>query len=285
MEAKDTFFSTKKTLNIQGRILDLSTPIVMGILNITPDSFYDGGKHLTEKQIVDQAQKMLQDGATIIDVGGYSSRPGASEVSESEEINRICNAINLIIKEIPEAVISVDTFRSSVASAAIEKGAKIINDISGGELDKDMFDVVAESKAPYIMMHMRGTPQTMSKLTTYQNIIFEMIDYFSVKIKKLIELGVCDIIIDPGFGFAKTREQNFEILHKLQSFQVLGLPLLAGMSRKSMIQKTLEVDSENSLNGTSVVNTMALMNGANILRVHDVKEAVECIKLYKATYP
>ena len=270
---------------MQGRILDLSTPIVMGILNITPDSFYDGGKHLTEKQIVDQAQKMLQDGATIIDVGGYSSRPGASEVSESEEINRICNAINLIIKEIPEAVISVDTFRSSVASAAIEKGAKIINDISGGELDKDMFDVVAESKAPYIMMHMRGTPQTMSKLTTYQNIIFEMIDYFSVKIKKLIELGVCDIIIDPGFGFAKTREQNFEILHKLQSFQVLGLPLLAGMSRKSMIQKTLNVDSENSLNGTSVVNTMALMNGANILRVHDVKEAVECIKLYKATYP
>ena len=270
---------------MQGRILDLSTPIVMGILNITPDSFYDGGKHLTEKQIVDQAQKMLQDGATIIDVGGYSSRPGASEVSESEEINRICNAINLIIKEIPEAVISVDTFRSSVASAAIEKGAKIINDISGGELDKDMFAVVAESQAPYIMMHMRGTPQTMSKLTTYQNIIFEMIDYFSVKIKKLIELGVCDIIIDPGFGFAKTREQNFEILHKLQSFQVLGLPLLAGMSRKSMIQKTLDIDSENSLNGTSVVNTMALMNGANILRVHDVKEAVECIKLYKATYP
>lgn len=282
--AKDTVFSTKKTLNIDGRVLDLSTPLVMGILNTTPDSFYDGGKHYSEKLILQQAQKIIEEGASIIDVGGYSTRPGAEVVSIDEEIKRVTKAIESILSRFPEATISIDTFRSVVAEAAIAAGAKIVNDISAGELDNDMFSLIARTKIPYIMMHMRGNPQNMQGLTLYTNLINDIIDYFVAKVKFLQQLGVDDIIIDPGFGFAKTKEQNFEILQKLHYFKGLGLPLLVGLSRKSMVYKTLDNNAEQALNGTSVLNTIALMNGAKILRVHDVREAMECIKLFKTTY-
>lgn len=282
--AKDTVFSTKKTLNINGSLLDLSRPIVMGILNVTPDSFYDGSQYNSDKIISEHTLKMLSEGAKIIDVGGYSSRPGAEVVSINEEIKRVTRAIDSIIKEVPTAIISIDTFNAEVAKAAMLSGASIINDISAGELDPQMFPLVVDLKAPYIMMHMKGNPKNMQTLTSYDNIISEMMDYFISKVKYLQSHGVPDIIIDPGFGFAKTKEQNFEILQKLSYFKGLGLPLLVGVSRKSMIYKTLETTVDKALNGTSVLNTIALMNGAQILRVHDVKEAVECIQLYKTTF-
>jgi len=282
--AKDTVFSTKKTLNIDGRVLDLSTPLVMGIINTTPDSFFDGGKHFSEKLILQQAQKIIEEGASIIDIGGYSTRPGAEIVSIDEEIKRVTNAIESILDRFPNTIISIDTFRAVVAEAAINAGAKIVNDISAGELDDDMFSLIAKTKVPYIMMHMRGNPQNMQQLTSYANLMADITDYFVEKVKLLQQLGVADIIIDPGFGFAKTKEHNFEILEKLHYFKGLGLPLLVGLSRKSMIYKTLDNNAEQALNGTSVLNTIALMNGAKILRVHDVKEAMECIKLFKTTY-
>ena len=251
----------------------------MGIINITPDSFYDGGKTFSEKEILKQAEEMLSEGATFLDVGGYSSRPGAEEISEAEETKRVVEAIEIILKNFSEALISVDTFRSEVAQKAVEAGACIINDISGGTLDANMYKTASKLKVPYILMHMRGTPKTMATLNDYENVTIEVIKYLSEKISLARAEGINDIIIDPGFGFAKTRAQSFQVLNNLELFQNLGVPVLAGVSRKSMIYKTLETSAENALNGTTSLNTIALLKGASILRVHDVKEALECIIL------
>jgi dihydropteroate synthase len=277
---QNTPFSTNKTLNISGRLIDLSVPKVMGILNVTPDSFYDGGRFLTEESILRHAEKMLEDGADFIDVGGYSSRPGAADITAKEEQERSVKAIAAILKSFPGTIISVDTFRSTVAEAAIDAGGSMINDISGGNLDQKMFEMVAHLKVPYIVMHMRGTPQNMSKQTEYNHLIKEMIAYFHQKIYALRQLEVSDIVIDPGFGFSKTIEQNFDILNHLEKFSIVGRPLLVGLSRKSMVWKTLNVKAEDALNGTTALNTMALLKGADILRVHDVREAREVIKLF-----
>jgi dihydropteroate synthase len=276
---QNNVFYTNKTLNIRGKLIDLGTPRVMGILNITPDSFYDGGKFVSNDLMLTQVKKMLDDGVDFIDVGGYSSRPGATDISVDEEISRVVPVIEQIIKEYPDAVLSIDTFRASVAKKAIDSGASIVNDISGGELDVKMFETVASLNVPYILMHMRGTPQTMSKLTHYNDLIKDIVDYFQIKIRKLHELEVKDIIIDPGFGFAKTIDQNFELLSHLDYLKILGQPILAGLSRKSMIWKSLGTNAEGALNGTTALNVAALMKGASILRVHDVKQAVECRRL------
>ena len=268
------------TINCRGNLIDLSTPKVMGIINVTPDSFYDGGKTFSEKEILKQAQKMLSEGATFIDIGGYSTRPGAEEISENEEIKRVVFAIEIILKNFPETLISIDTFRSEVAKNAVEAGAAIINDVAGGTLDPEMYKTVAKLKVPYILMHTRGTPKTMAKLTDYKNVTMEVLKDLSEKIALARAEGINDIIADPGFGFAKKREQSFEILNNLVLFQNLEVPILVGVSRKSMIYKTLETSAENALNGTTSLNTIALLKGASILRVHDVKEAVECVKLW-----
>ncbi len=268
------------TINCRGNIIDLSVPKVMGIINVTPDSFYDGGKTFSEKEILKQAEKMLSENATFLDIGGYSTRPGATNVSENEEIKRVVSAIESILKKFPAALISVDTFRSEVAKKAIENGAALINDVSGGTLDAEMFKTVAKLKVPYILMHMRGTPKTMTKLTDYKNVTVEILKDLSEKIALARAEGINDIIVDPGFCFSKKREQSFEILNNLELFQNLEVPILVGVSRKSMIYKTLETSAENALNGTTSLNTIALQKGANILRVHDVKEAVECVKLW-----
>lgn len=267
------------TINCCGKLVDLSIPKVMGILNVTPNSFYDGGKHSDEKSILLQVEKMLSDGATFIDIGAYSSKPSAEFVSEDEETARLVPIVKLVLKHFPETFISVDTFRANVAKAGIESGACVINDISAGGLDEKMLSTVAELQVPYIMMHMKGNPQTMQSLTQYENITKEMLFYFSEKISAARELGINDLIVDPGFGFAKTLEQNFEVMNNLELFQMLELPMLVGVSRKSMIYKTLETEPDYALNGTTVLNTIALQKGANILRVHDVKEAVEAIKI------
>lgn len=268
-------------INCKGQLIDLSSPKVMGILNVTPDSFYDGGENDSEQIILDKVQGMINDGATFIDIGAYSSKPNAEFVAEEEELHRILPIVKLLVKVFPTIIISVDTFRSKVAKASIEAGASIINDISAGELDENMMQTAATLKVPYIMMHMRGTPKTMQSLTDYQDIIKEMLFYFSEKVSKARSLGISDLIIDPGFGFAKTLEQNFEVMDKLELFQMLDLPLLSGVSRKSMIYKTLGNDPSEALNGTTVLNTISLMKGASILRVHDVKEAVEAVKLFE----
>lgn len=267
------------TINCRGNLIDLSVPKVMGILNITPNSFYDGGKFKSESDILNQVKKMLFEGATFIDVGAYSSKPNADFVSEKEENNRILPIINLILKHFPSTLISVDTFRSAIAKNSIENGACMINDISAGNLDENMMQTVADFSVPYIMMHMRRTPQTMQQLTNYENIIKEVIYYFSEKINKARSFGINDLIIDPGFGFSKTLDQNYEILKNFELFQMLELPILAGISRKSMVYKALESTAQAALNGTTVLNTIAISKGAKILRVHDVKEAVECVKL------
>ncbi len=269
------------TINCNGKLIDLTSPKVMGILNVTPNSFFDGGKHDNEKAILVQVEKMLYEGATFIDVGGYSSKPGAEFVSEEEELQRLVPVIHSIVKEFPSVIISVDTFRSKVAQESIENGAAIINDISAGNLDAKMMETVAKLQVPYIMMHMKGTPQTMQSLTQYENIVKEILFYFSQKIAQARSLGINDLILDSGFGFAKTIEQNFEVLSKLELFQMTELSFLVGISRKSMIYKTLEINTELSLNGTTSLNTISLLKGAKILRVHDVKEAVECVKLYQ----
>jgi dihydropteroate synthase len=272
---------TNKTLNVRGLVLDLADPVVMGILNVTSDSFYEGSRVATEKDWLKRAEEMLNNGAAILDVGAYSSRPGASDVSEEIEIERIRQAISSLMKAFPKAILSVDTFRGKVANVAVQEGASIINDISGGSLDINMFETVARLQVPYILMHMRGTPQNMSTLTNYNNLVKELISYFQEKIVQLTSLGVKDIIIDPGFGFAKNIEQNFHLLNHLEQVHLLDKPLLVGVSRKSMIYKTLGNSVENSLNGTTVLNTIALLKGAHILRVHDVKEAREAILLHK----
>jgi dihydropteroate synthase len=267
------------TINCNSRLIDLNLPKVMGILNLTPNSFYDGGKHNEINSIMHQVDKMLSEGADFIDIGAYSSKPSAEFVSEEEEIKRLVPIIKELVDHFPTIVLSVDTFRANVAKVAVEHGAGIINDISAGLLDEKMLETVADLKVPYIMMHMRGNPQTMQSLTNYDDIVKEMIFYFSERIQKARSFGISDLIIDPGFGFAKTLEQNYEVLHKMELFSMLELPLLAGISRKSMIYKVLENSPQEALNGTSVLNTIALQKGAKILRVHDVKEAVECIKL------
>ena len=267
------------TINCLGKLIDLSVPKVMGILNVTPNSFYDGGKHFDEKSILNQVNKMISEGATFIDIGAYSSKPAAEFVSEDDEINRLIPVIKLVLQHFPETLISVDTFRSNVAKSAIEAGACMINDISAGSLDENMIETVAKLQVPYCMMHMKGNPQTMQHLAQYSNITKEMIFYFSEKVALARSLGINDIIIDPGFGFAKTLVQNFEVLKHLDLFQMLELPLLVGVSRKSMIYRTIESNPDLALNGTTVLNTIALQKGANILRVHDVKEAIECVKL------
>lgn len=255
-------------------------PKIMGVLNVTPDSFYDGGQYASEDVLLRQVEKMVGEGADIIDVGGYSSRPDADDVSELDERERVTKAINLIAKNFSGIIISVDTFRSSVAEAAVQAGASMINDIAGGDLDPQMFQTVARLKVPYIVMHMRGTPKTMKSESHYANLVKEVIAHLQQRILKLQALEVTDIIIDPGFGFAKTVEQNFTLLQNLEKFSILERPLLAGLSRKSMIWKTLQTDPAGALNGTTALNTIALLKGADILRVHDVKEAREVIKLF-----
>lgn len=268
------------TINCKGKLLNFDSPIVMGILNVTPDSFYDGGNLSNEDKIIEKANQMLSEGATILDVGGYSSKPGATEVSEKEEINRVVPAIKSILSQFPEAILSVDTFRSSVAREAVNAGASIINDISAGELDPTMFSTVRELQVPYCIMHMQGNPKTMQQNPTYQNVVTEVFYSLSKKVELLKELGVNDILIDPGFGFGKTIEHNYEILNHLNHFSLMNLPILVGVSRKSMIYKVLENTPSEALNGTTALNSFALMKGANILRVHDVKQAQETIFLF-----
>ena len=263
----------------KGNLIDFSTPIVMGILNITTDSFFDGGKYLTKKQIINQIQKIKKEGAQIIDVGASSSRPGSTPVSEKLELERLLPTIELIKENCTDIKISIDTFRSVVAKSCIENGADIINDISAGEYDKKMFETVANHNVPYIMMHMKGDSLTMQNNPSYNNVVEEIMLFFQTKINKLNEMDFNKIIIDPGFGFGKTLEHNYEILKNLKKFQKFKLPVLVGASRKSMIYKLLNGTAEQALNGTSVVNTFSLLNGASILRVHDVKEAMECIKI------
>lgn len=267
------------TINCKGNLVDLSSPKVMGILNITPDSFYDGGKYKNETDILFQTEKMLNEGATFIDVGAYSSRPGAAHISEKEELNRIVSVIELLVKNFPEIIISVDTFRSEVAKQTITKGAAIINDISGGTMDPNMFQTVADLQVPYIVMHMLGTPQNMQQNPVYKDVTKEIISFFAAQIFKLHQLKVNDIIIDVGFGFGKTIQHNYQILNNLSLFKSLDAPILAGVSRKSMLYKPLEITANEALNATAVANTIALLHGASILRVHDVKEAVEAIKI------
>jgi dihydropteroate synthase len=272
-------FSTNKTLSVAGRLIDLSVPKVMGILNVTPDSFFDGNRYNNVSQALKQTERMLSEGATFIDVGGYSSRPGATDIPIEEESKRVIPVIQSLKNEFPEIAISIDTFRSEVAKQAVEEGAAMVNDISGGEGDKNMFTTVASLQVPYVLMHLRGTPETMTKLNQYDNLVKEIIDYFHQKIYQLHLLGVKDVIIDPGFGFAKNIDQNFQLLKNLDLLNILGKPILAGLSRKSMIWKTLEISPNDALNGTTSLNSLALLKGAKILRVHDVKEAVEVVKL------
>ena len=267
------------TINVKGNLIDLSHPIIMGILNITPDSFYDGGFYNSEKKIIAQVKKMINDGASIIDIGGYSSRPGAEDISVESELSRVLTVIKAIRHKFPETLISIDTFRSEVAKKAVKAGADIINDISGGSLDKKMFNTVSELNVPYIIMHMKGNPRNMIKKTKYEDVLKEIIRYFSKKIHLATKAGIKDIIIDPGFGFAKNVEQNFNILNNLDYLKYLDKPILIGVSRKSMIYKTLEVTPKDALNGSTVLHTISLLKGAKIIRTHDVKEANEAIKL------
>lgn len=270
------------TINVGGKLMDLSEPQVMGILNITPDSFYSESRKNTEEEIAGRVNAILAEGGSIIDVGAYSSRPGADNISAEEEKDRLRGALQILRRTAPEAVVSVDTFRADVARMCVEEyGVQIINDISGGQLDPQMFETVAALGVPYVLMHMKGNPQTMQQEPHYEDLLTEMLQYFGSKVQRLHELGVKDIILDPGFGFAKTMDHNYELMNRLQDLSVLELPLLVGVSRKSMIYKLLDSTPEGALNGTSVLNTLALLKGASILRVHDVKAAVEVVQIVK----
>jgi dihydropteroate synthase len=272
--------SKPKYINVKGQLIDLEVPRVMGILNITPDSFYKGSRYKDEKEIIGAAQRMLEEGADFLDIGGYSSRPGADDISVDEEKRRVLTAVRYVSKEFPQAIISVDTFRAEVAREAVcGCGAHIVNDISGGDADPEMAELISELNVPYIIMHMRGNPKTMQDNPVYEDVVSDILMWFGQKTVGLMALGVKDIIIDPGFGFGKNIIHNFEILRRLRELCIAGLPLMVGLSRKSMIWKTLESKPGESLNGTSVLNAVALMNGADMLRVHDVKEAVETVKL------
>ncbi len=273
------FFQKHQTLNIGGQCVDFSRPKVMGILNVTPDSFYDGGKYQHEKNILSHTEKLLTEGAQIIDVGGYSTRPNAEHISQEQENQRVISVISLIMHQFPDCIISIDTFRADIARQAVGAGAKLINDVSGGTLDPQMFQTVAQLNVPYILMHMKGNPQTMNQLTDYQNLMIEITDFFEKQIFSLRNLGVKDIILDIGLGFAKNIIQNYELLHQLEFLKIFELPVLVGASRKSMIWKKLNSTPAQALNGTTVINTIALRNGADILRVHDARAAQEIIDL------
>ncbi len=279
MEAKNLLFHTKKTFNLRGLLWTLDQPVVMGILNTTPDSFYAESRVAAVDTALAQAEQMLADGAAMLDVGGYSTRPGAAEVSEGEEMARIVPMIEAITKHFPGAIVSVDTFRASVAEAAVQAGAVMVNDVSGGT-DEQMFETIARLQVPYILMHSRGTPQTMTQLTHYDDMLHEILTFFIDRLQQIRKAGIKDVVLDTGFGFAKTIDQNYYLLKNLDYFRVLELPILVGISRKSMIYKRLNTSPEEALNGTTVLNTLALTKGAQLLRVHDVKEAVECTKLY-----
>ena len=270
-------------INVKGRLLDLATPQVMGILNVTPDSFYSGSRMQTEEDIAARARQILDEGASIIDIGAYSSRPNAEHISAEEEMRRLRTGLEILNRNHPDAIISVDTFRADVAEECVkEYGVAIINDIAAGEMDHRMFQTVADLGVPYIMMHMQGTPQSMQQAPHYDNVLKEVLYYFSEKVQKLRDLRAKDIIIDPGFGFGRTLEHNYELLDKMEEFQIFELPVLVGVSRKSMIYRLLGGGPEDALNGTSVVNTIALMKGADILRVHDVRAASEAVKIVAA---
>lgn len=285
-EIEDKLFPLKYTLQIKGRLVCLDRPQIMGILNLTPDSFFEGSRILTSKtELIERVTKMVSEGADILDLGGYSTRPGAAEVSVEEEIRRVIPAIEWIAEAFPSVLISVDTFRSKVAEVAVHNGAHLVNDISAGSLDIKMLETVGKLEIPYIAMHMRGNPQTMQKETNYSDILVDILTYFSEKMSLCRKFGIKDVIIDPGFGFAKTVEQNYWLLRNLKYFQTLSLPILVGVSRKSMIYKTLGISSEEALNGTTALHMYALTKGANILRVHDVKEAKETLTLYQQLHP
>ena len=272
-----------KYINVNGCLMDLETPRVMGILNVTPDSFYAGSRKQSEEEILLRARQIVDEGGGIIDIGAYSSRPDAEHISTEEEASRLKNALTLLNREMPEAIISVDTFRADIAKMCVEEyGVAIINDISAGSMDENMMPTVAKLGVPYIMMHMKGTPQNMQKNPEYDNVVKEMMYYFSEKVQRMRDLGAKDIIIDPGFGFGKTLEHNYMLMNKLEEFQIFELPILVGISRKSMIYRLLGNTPEEALNGTTVLNTISLMKGANILRVHDVKEACETVKIFNA---
>lgn len=268
------------TINCKGKLLSLSTPKVMGVINLTPDSFYGESRFMQAEEVLYRAEEMLEQGADMLDLGAYSSRPGAEDISGDEELSRLLPPLRAIIRRFPEAIVSVDTFRAAVARSAVEEGAAIINDISGGRLDEDMFGTVASLQVPYIIMHMRGTPRSMSAENKYDDICRDLILYFSEAVERLRGLGMNDLLIDPGFGFAKDPAQNFELLRRMEELQVLKCPVVAGLSRKSMLYRTLGGGPEDALNATSVVNAFALERGASILRVHDVKEAVETVKIF-----
>ena len=277
---------TVKYINVNGRLMDLSTPQIMGILNLTPDSFYAGSRKQSEKEITDRTRQIISEGGSIIDVGAYSSRPNATDVPVNEEMERLRRGLAVLFREEPEAIVSVDTFRADVARMCVEEfGVAIVNDISAGELDKDMFSTIARLKVPYVMMHMKGTPQDMQTHPHYDNPLKEILYYFSEKTQRLHDLGAKDLIIDPGFGFGKTLEQNYELLAKLEDFSMFGLPVLVGVSRKSMIYNLLGTNPQGALNGTTAANTIALMKGADILRVHDVRAAAEAVKIVTALTP
>ena len=269
------------TLNCNGKLIDLSTPKVMGILNVTPDSFYDGGKFKNDTCFLSHAERLINEGATFVDIGAYSSKPGADFVSETEELNRLIPIVRLVLDAFPETPISIDSFRCNVINESIQAGAAMVNDISGGQLDPLMFETVGKLGVPYILMHMRGTPQTMQQMTSYSNVTKEVYTYFTERIELAKKHQIKDIIIDLGFGFSKTLEQNFKLLESLDFFRNLDLPILAGISRKSMIYKTLDTSAEHALNGTTALHMIALEKGAKLLRVHDVKEAMECVKLHR----
>ncbi|RYD74550.1 MAG: dihydropteroate synthase [Sphingobacteriales bacterium] len=273
------FLPVKKNINCGGRLVSLDEPKIMGILNLTPDSFYDGGKLADENAVLKQAEKMLKEGATFLDIGGYSTRPGADEVSIEEEKKRVIPAMEILVKNFPEAFFSIDTYSSEVAREAIAAGAHIINDVSAGDDDSEMFQTVTELQVPYIIMHKNGSPKTMQIDPQYEDVVKEVIQYLSFKLEKLNKLGVHDVIVDPGFGFGKNLEHNYQLLKNLNLFRMLGVPVLAGVSRKRMINQVLKTKPENALNGTTVANTLALLQGASILRVHDVKEAREAVKI------
>jgi dihydropteroate synthase len=280
--AKDTFFRKKTTLNAGGNLIDLSSPKVMGIINLTPDSFFAGSRRPGVDGALLQAEKMISEGATFLDIGAYSSRPGADEIPMQEEMDRLLPVVEVIAASFQGTVLSIDTFRSPVAEAAINAGAHVINDISGGQLDDEMFATVARLQVPYILMHMKGNPKTMQRLAHYEDVFAGVYDYFADKYYQLKQLGVHDVIIDPGFGFAKKPEHSYALMKRLQDFNMLQLPILAGVSRKKMICGLLGVIAEDALNGTTALNTIALVKGASILRVHDVKEAVEAVNIYLA---
>ena len=269
-------------INLNNRLVDLSFPVVMGIVNVTPDSFFAGNRFVTDKSILLAVEKMVDDGAFIIDIGGYSTRPLAESITQDEEIRRVSNGLEVILKKYPDVAISVDTFRSGVARHVVNNyGIAMINDVSGGTLDDLMFETIAELKVAYVLMHMRGTPQTMQRNLTYEDVVSEILHFLAKRLAQLHLLGVTDVVVDPGFGFAKTIDQNYKLLNKLEYFQQLNVPILAGLSRKSMITKPLGIDSNDALNATTAANMLALVGGTSILRVHDVKEAVQAITIYK----